>query len=157
WDTLAEPRRAQKQLFGEAGERVEPSCAACFCQERISRARNRWVYAVSPLSWDWTWFLSRGETVGAVLGAVGPRAWAGPSRPGMRRSHAPHAQGERLTDCAALRQAWVARWRCGIVRLLSPLPPARSGVGARPHQAHTGCSAGHWLLSVPLSARRVCA
>src|SRR5262249_21373447 len=54
-------------------------------------------------------------------------------------------------------KAWVARLRCFIVRLLSTLPPEISFLGARLNQAQKCFSSGHLLISVPISARLVCA
>jgi hypothetical protein len=101
--------------------------------------------------------LSLGETGRAILCAGAPRAWAGPRRPCRRRDTAPNAQGERMTDGAAMRQAGAARWRFFIVRLLRTVPPELSFLGARPNQEQKCWSAGHWPMSGPISAQRVCA
>jgi hypothetical protein len=88
---------------------------------------------------------------GALVGG-GPRACAGPSRPLRRRENAPKAQGERLTDWAALRKACAARWRCFIVRCCTTVPLELSCWGASPRQEQQCFSSGYVRIAVPISA-----
>jgi hypothetical protein len=75
----------------------------------------------------------------------------------MDRKEAPKAEWERATDWAACRQAWVARFTTVSVRERNTRPPETSWCGANPSHEQQGLTVGNLVMSVPISARIVCA
>ena len=154
----AEPWRAQKQLWLRLhGRELVAELGGFFLQVVHLALTETLVILRSADIIVWDLVFAHVIYGAGDLVRRGHQGLSGAKPPLQAPVKAPNAQWERPTDWAAMRQACAARWRFLIVRLLRTLPPERSFLGARPSQEQQCVSSGHVRMSVPISAKMVCA